>query len=277
MTDFLDDFLVRAVIAGIGIALVTGPMGCFVVWRRLAYFGETIAHSALLGIAMAVVLEIDFTIGVLVSSVVVVVLLFFIERAENLPTETLLGLLAHGGLALGLVILSFFPNMRMDLAALLFGDILAVSKRDLVVVGLGGACVMGCLIYLWRPLLAATVSTELAKTAGMNPDRVRLLFGLLMAVVIAGAVKIVGILLIVALLIIPAATVRKFALGPESMAAFAAFVGVVGVLGGLTASAFLDTPSGPSVVVVVLAVFVVTRLVNLPIGIGAGNKRYTSK
>lgn len=276
MTDLLDDFLFRAVIAGIGVALVTGPMGCFVVWRRLAYFGETVANSALLGIALAVVLEVDFTIGVLVSSVVIVVLLFFIERTENLPTETLLGLLAHGGLALGLVILSFFPNMRMDLVALLFGDILAVSKRDLVVVGLGGACVMGCLIFLWRPLLAATVSTELAETAGMKPDRVRLLFGLLMAVVIAGAVKIVGILLIVALLIIPAATVRKFALGPESMAAFAAFVGVVGVLGGLTASAFLDTPSGPSVVVVVLALFAVTRLVNPSIGVGARNRRSTS-
>ena len=276
MTDLLDDFLVRAVIAGIGIALVTGPMGCFVVWRRLAYFGETIAHSALLGIALAVVLEIDFTIGVLVSSVLIVVLLFFIERAENLPTETVLGLLAHGGLALGLVILSFFPNMRMDLESLLFGDILAVSKRDLVVVGLGGACVLGCLIFLWRPLLASTVSTELAETAGMKPRRARFLFGLLMAVLIAGAVKVVGILLIVALLIIPAATVRKFALGPESMAVFAAFVGVVGVLGGLTASAFLDTPSGPSVVVVVLALFAVTRLVNPSIGVGARNRRSTS-
>lgn len=256
-----DDFLTRAVIAGIGIALVTGPMGCFVVWRRLAYFGETIAHSALLGVALAVVVGVDYTIGVLVSSIVIVLLMLFIDRVENLPTETLLALLAHGGLALGLVILSFFPLMRVNLEALLFGDILAVSKRDLVVVAIGGACVLGCLMVLWRPLLAATVNAELAETAGMKPRLAQFLFGLLMAVVIAGAVKIVGILLIVALLILPAATARKFSFGPESMASLAAFVGVLGVIGGLSGSAYLDTPSGPSIVVVVLALFALTRLV----------------
>ncbi len=263
---FFDDFLVRSLIAGIGIALIAGPMGCFVVWRRLAYFGETIAHSALLGITIAVVFNFNFMFGVLISSVVVVVVMYYIDRSENLPTETLLGLLAHGGLATGLVVLSFFPNMRMDLEALLFGDILAVSKTDLVVIWIGGGVVFASLLILWRQLLTSTVSEDLAKVAGMRPDRANLCFGLLMAIVIAGAVKIVGILLIVALLIIPAATARKFAISPEIMAVLAGLIGVVGVIGGLGSSLYWDTPAGPSMVVTLMILFALSRVLRISYG-----------
>ena len=262
MTIF-DDFLVRSLIAGIGIALIAGPMGCFVVWRRLAYFGETIAHSALLGITVAVIFEFNFMLGVLISSIVVVVVMYYMDRSENLPTETLLGLLANGGLATGLVVLSLLPHMHMELEALLFGDILAVSKIDLVVIWLGGSAVFISLMFLWRYLLASTVSEDLAKVAGMNPERANLCYGMLMAVVIAGAVKIVGVLLIVALLIIPAATARKFASGPEVMATLAGVLGIVGVIGGLGSSIYWDTPAGPSMVVTLLFLFAVTRLFSI--------------
>ena len=260
-----DDFLIRSLIAGIGVALIAGPMGCFVVWRRLAYFGETIAHSALIGITIAVVFDFNFMLGVLISSIVVVVVMYYIDRTESLPTETLLGLLAHGGLATGLVVLSFFPNMRMDLEALLFGDILAVSRVDLLVIWIGGGAVFACLMFLWRQLLTSTVSEDLAKTAEMKPKRTNLCFGLLMAILIAGAVKIVGILLIVALLIIPAATVRKFAISPEIMAALAALTGTIGVVGGLGTSLYWDTPAGASMVVILLILFVLTRYINIPL------------
>ena len=153
----LDDFFIRALLAGLGLALVTGPAGCFVVWRRLAYFGETIAHSSLLGVALAIVLHFNVVIGILISAALVAFIIFYLDRRGTLPTDTLLGLLAHGGLALGLVILSFFPAMRLDLHALLFGDILAVSRTDLAVIWGGGAIVLGVLWWLWRPLLAATV------------------------------------------------------------------------------------------------------------------------
>ena len=255
-----DDFLVRALLAGIGLALVTGPAGCFIVWRRLAYFGETIAHSALLGVALAILIDFHLTIGIFATASVVVLAMFYLERRDTLPTDTLLGLLAHGGLALGLVILSFFPNMRVDLQALLFGDILAVSRVDLAVIWIGGALALGVLWLIWRPLLAATVSDELARVAGMNPDRARLVFGIFLAAVIAAAIKVVGVLLIVALLVIPAATARRFASSPESMAAGAAVAGIVAVAGGLLASANFDTPSGPSIVVIALALFVATRI-----------------
>ena len=256
----LDDFFVRALLAGIGLALVTGPAGCFVVWRRLAYFGETIAHSSLLGVALAIVFSFDLVIGILISAALVAFIMFHLDRRGTLPTDTLLGLLAHGGLALGLVILSFFPAMRLDLHALLFGDILAVSRMDLAVIWGGGAIVLGVLWWLWRPLLAATVNEDLATVAGLKPERARLIFGLLVAVIIAVAIKIVGILLIVALLIIPAATVRRFAPNPEWMAAGAALAGGLATVGGLYTSATWDTPSGPSIVVAALALFIVTRV-----------------
>ena len=247
-------------LAGIDLALVTGPAGCFIVWRRLAYFGETISHSALLGVALAILLDFDLPVGIFAVASVVVLAMFYLERRDTLPTDTLLGLLAHGGLAIGLVTLSFFPNMRMDLQALLFGDILAVSRTDLALIWIGGALALGVLRLIWRPLLAATVSPDLAKVAGMNPERARLVFGIFLAGVIAAAIKVVGVLLIVALLIIPAATARRFATSPELMALGAAGAGIVAVAGGLFASANFDTPSGPSIVVVALALFLVTRI-----------------
>ena len=256
----LDDFLTRALLAGIGLALVTGPAGCFVVWRRLAYFGETIAHSALLGVAFAILVDLHLVVGIFVSASAIVLVMFFLERRDTLPVDTLLGLLAHGGLALGLVILAFVPTVRFNLHGLLFGDILAVSRTDLAIVWGGGAVALAVLWWIWRPLLAATVNADLATVAGLRPERARLLFGLLMAAVIAVAIKIVGVLLIVALLVIPAATVRRFASSPENMAVGAVGAGILAVAGGLLASAQFDTPSGPSIVVVALLLFVVTRI-----------------
>lgn len=193
------------------------------------------------------------------AAVAVVLAMHFLERRDVLPTDTMLGLLSHGGLALGLVILSFFPNMRLNLHSLLFGDLLAVSRLDLAVIWIGGALALAVLCRIWRPLLAATASSDLASLAGLRPDRTRLAFGFLLAAVIAAAIKVVGVLLIVALLIIPAASVRRFAASPEAMAYGAAALGVVAVAGGLLASANLDTPTGPSIVVVALILFLITR------------------
>lgn len=256
----LDDFLMRAVLAGVGLAIVTGPAGCFIVWRRLAYFGETIAHSALLGVAFAVLIQLHLVIGIFITSTAIVVMLFFLERRDTLPVDTLLGLLSHGGLALGIVVLSFFPNVQLDLEALLFGDILAVSELDLAVIWGGGVVALGVLVWIWRPLLATTVNSDLAAVAGLKPERAQLVFGILLAAVIAAAIKIVGVLLIVALLVIPAATVRRFASSPEKMAIYAVIVGILAVAGGLYASFQVDTPTGPSIVVIALAIFVLTRI-----------------
>ena len=255
----LDDFFVRALLAGVGLALITGPTGCFIVWKRLAYFGETIAHSSLLGVSIAIITDIHLELGIFMAASLIVLILYFLEQTDTLPVDTLLGLLSHGGLALGLVVISFVPRMRIDLQALLFGDILAVSSLDLAVIWFGGAAVLGVLWWLWRPLLAATVSTDLAAVAGLRPRRAQLLFGILLAGVIAVAIKIVGVLLIVALMILPAAAVRPLVSSPERMAVGAAIVGILASVGGLYGSAEFDSPSGPTIVVVALILFMVTR------------------
>jgi len=267
----LDDFFIRAVIAGIGLALVAGPLGCFIVWRRMAYFGDTMAHSALLGVALSFLFGVDLTLGVFAVGVLVALALLLLQRQESLSTDALLGILSHSALAVGLVLVAFMSWVRVDLIGFLFGDILAVSKSDIVAIYLGGALVIGLLIRFWRPLLAATVSTELAEAEGQRPEAMRALLMILMAVVIAIAMKLVGVLLITSLLIIPAATARRISLTPEQMGAYAGFIGVIAVVGGLEASRQWDTPSGPSIVVAALVLFAISLI--LPARLRPGANR----
>ncbi|NND50121.1 MAG: hypothetical protein HKN60_07700 [Rhizobiales bacterium] len=261
----LDDFFTRALIAGIGLALVAGPLGCFVVWRRMAYFGDTMSHSALLGVALALLADIPVMAGVFAVAVAVSFALLALQDRNALPADALLGILSHSTLALGLLLVAFMTWVRIDLMSFLFGDILAVSTADITTIYLGGAAVIAILIAIWRPLLAATVSTELALAEGLHPRRARLIFMLLMAAMIAMAMKIVGIILITALLIIPAAAARRFAATPEQMAVLASVLGAVAVGSGLMASLEFDTPSGPSIVVAAFVIFLATML---PIAIG---------
>jgi len=256
----LDDFFTRALVAGIGLALTAGPLGCFIVWQRMAYFGDTMAHSALLGIALAFLLEIDLTVGVFIIAALVSLALMGLQKRGGLSADALLGILSHSALALGLVIIAFMSWVRVDLMSFLFGDILAVSKTDIAFIWVGGAAVLGILAWLWRPMLAATVSDEIALAEGMAPERTRLIFMLLMALVIAIAMKLVGVLLITSLMIIPAATARRLAVTPEQMAVLASIIGALAVTGGLFGSLKFDTPSGPSIVVAALGLFLLTMI-----------------
>lgn len=254
----LDDFFTRAIMAGIGVALVAGPLGCFIVWRRLAYFGDTLSHAALLGVALAFLFEINITVAVFAVSACVSIALLLLQKRATLSSDALLGLLAHASLAVGLVVLAFMTWIRVDLMGFLFGDILAVSKSDIAVIWLGGALVLAILIFIWRPLFAATVNLELAQAENMHPERANIIFMLLMAAVIAISMKIVGVLLITAMLIIPAAAARRFATGPEHMAVLAAVIGAASVLAGLFGSLEWDTPAGPSIVVAAMFLFIVS-------------------
>lgn len=248
-------FFIRALLAGLGVAVAAGPLGCFVVWRRLAYFGDTLAHAALLGVAIALLTELNLTLSVFVVSATVSVGLLMFQRRAALSADALLGLMSHSALALGLVALSFITWRRVDLMGLLFGDILAVSWNDVITVWVGAVGVLAVLAWIWRPLFAATVNAELAEAEGMRPGRANLIFMLLMAATIAMAMKIVGVLLITAMIIIPAASARRHARGPEQMAVMAALLGGIAVIAGLFASLHLDTPSGPSIVVAALCLF----------------------
>ncbi|MEQ9545589.1 MAG: zinc ABC transporter permease subunit ZnuB [Marinobacter sp.] len=251
----LDDFFWRALLGGLGVALVAGPLGCFVVWRRMAYFGDTLAHSALLGIALSFLISVPLNVGVIITCVVLAVALVLLSRSHTLATDTLLGILAHSALAIGLVTLSFMPDVRVDLTGLLFGDLLAMSRDDLLWIYGGALLILLLLVMLWRSLLMSTIHEELARVEGIPVERLRLVLMLMFSLVIAVAMKIVGVLLITALLIIPAATARRLARSPEHMTLLAVIFGFVAVGGGLTLSWHLDTPAGPSVVVTAFSVF----------------------
>ena len=257
----LGDYFSRALIAGVGLALVAGPLGCFVVWRRMAYFGDTMAHSALLGVALSIILSMNMTLGVFAVAALVAGALIVLQRQATLSTDALLGILSHSTLAVGLVLVGFLTTVRIDLMGFLFGDILAVSVEDIAIIYAGGAVILGLLVFGWRPLLASTVSPELAEAEGLRPEASRLLLMILMASVIAIAMKLVGVLLITSLLIIPAATARRLSTTPEIMAVVAAVLGAVAVVGGLFGSRTWDTASGPSIVVMALVVFLASLMV----------------
>ena len=255
-----DDFIVRAFAAGIGLAFITGPLGCFIVWRRLSYFGDTIAHTALLGVVIAYALDFNIIIAVFVVSCLLALSLLFLQRRTNLPDDALLGLLAHSVLAIGLVLLSILSFIRIDLMGLLFGDILSVNVTDLLFVWIGGGIVLIVLILIWRPLFAGTVNLELAKAEGLNPDLANAIFTLLIASVIAISIKIVGILLITGLLIIPASASRNLSSTPIQMVIISSIIGVASVVLGIQTSMIWNTPTGPTILTITLGVFILTLL-----------------
>lgn len=251
----MPDFLCNALIAGLALALVAGPLGSFVVWRRMAYFGDTLSHAALLGVALGLLLDVSPTLAVTVGCIVLAVLLVLLQQQQTLASDTVLGILAHSTLSLGLVTLSFMREVRLDLMGYLFGDLLAVSQSDLVWILVGSFFVLLALVFLWRPLLAITVHEELAQVEGVPVTSVRLALMTLIAVVIAVAMKIVGVLLITSLLIIPAAAAQRYARSPEQMALGASGLGALAVCMGLALSWCADTPAGPSIVVSAAALF----------------------
>ena len=253
----IDDFMLRALVAGLMVAAAAGPLGCFVIWRRMAYFGDATAHAAILGVALALAFSISIFIGTLITALAMAVLVSTLA-GRGWAMDTMLGVLAHSALALGLVAVSFLPRVRVDLTAFLFGDILTVGWSDLWLIGGGAASVLGLVLWRWSGLLTATISEELAQSSGIRPDFERLILTLALALTVASALRVVGALLIAALLIVPAAAGRVYARSPEGMAVLAVLFGWVAVTGGLVMSLNLDTPAGPSIVTAAAAIFAVS-------------------
>ncbi|CAH0525116.1 zinc ABC transporter permease subunit ZnuB [Vibrio hippocampi] len=254
------EFLLPSIIAGLGIALIAGPLGSFVVWRKMAYFGDTLAHASLMGLALGLLFDINLYLALIACCMVLAVVLVTLQKQRLVATDTLLGILAHSSLSLGLVAVSFLDNVRVDLMSYLFGDLLAVSPEDLLYIYAGVAAVLLLLTLFWRPLLSSTVNEDLAAVEGVNVDLMRLLIMVMVGLVIAVGMKFVGALIITSLLIIPAATARKYTATPKQMAVVASGIGMISVLAGLSLSWFYDTPAGPSVVISAAAIFLLSQL-----------------
>ncbi len=264
----LDDFMTRAALAGIGVALAAAPLGCFVVWRRMAYFGDATAQAAILGIALSLALDVSIFAGALLVSLLMA---WTVTRLSlrGYAIDTLLGVLAHSTLAVGLVVVSFLSGVRIDLMAYLFGDILAVSRADLAIIWGGAALVIALISWRWVPLLITTLNEELAYASGLNPNREKLILTLALGITVAVAIKVVGVLLIVAMLIIPSAAARSLARTPEVMAVVGGVIGMISAIVGLRAAYIFDTPTGPSIVCIASIFFVIFSIIG-----SVRNKRF---
>ena len=255
------DFLLLALLAGIGVALTAAPLGAFVVWQRLAYFGDTLAHASLLGVAFGLLLTINIQFTIIISCLSVAILLVLLQGQHYLPSDTLLGIISHSSLALGLVFVSIFNTGRLDLTLYLLGDILSTSQNDVIMIFIVFTVVSLLTWKFWRQLLAITVNEQIAQVEGVPVKQIRLLLLFMLALVIAVAIKVVGVLLITALLIIPAATARYLSTSPTQMVFIGGLLGCLSVCGGIAGSFLWDTPAGPSIVVCASGIFLLTILI----------------
>ncbi|WP_303819574.1 zinc ABC transporter permease subunit ZnuB [Actinobacillus minor] len=254
------DILLPAWLAGLLLSFITAPLGAFVVWRKMAYFGDTLSHSALLGVALGVFLQIDPYIAVIAMTIILALALVWLEHKTNYSVDTVLGIIAHCSLSLGVITISLLDNVRVDLMSYLFGDLLAIDFSDVIFIAVGVVFIAAILGFYWEKLLSITISPELAQIEGLKVARLRLLLMILTALTIALSMKFVGALIITSLLIIPSATARRFAKTPESMVIYAICFSVMAITGGLLLSSIEDTPAGPSVVVCAGGLFLISLL-----------------
>ncbi|WP_072371169.1 metal ABC transporter permease [Hyphomicrobium sp. NDB2Meth4] len=246
----LEPFFLRALIASLGLAVVAAPLGCFVVWQRMAYFGETVAQAGLIGVALGLALQMDVTWGVLIVALAVAALLLWFSRQKVVALDSILGLLHHAALAAGVIATSMIKGAPVDLTGFLFGDVFAVTGQDVAIILIGGAIVLAIVAWLWQPLLRLAVHEDLAAAEGVDRELVRTAFIVLLAVAIAVAMKIVGILLVMAFLVVPAVAARPLSRTPQRMVALTALIAAGSVISGLWLSATFDSPGGPSIVLI---------------------------
>ncbi len=258
----MDEFVLRALAGALILAVMMGPLGALVVWRQMAYFGDTIAHAALLGVAVSLLSAgaVPMTLAMLVVALIVALILARYARDTRFHADTLLGIIAHGTLALGVLLVAMSHSIRVDMNAYLFGDILAIDWMDVSVLAALAATILALLWWCWRALLMVAIDSAIAAVEGVNVARTHLLLTLMLATVIAVAIKLTGVLLMTALLVMPAAAARYLSHTPLQMATRAALLAMVSVSAGLFMSLKIDAPSGPAMVVCAALLFVLCGL-----------------
>ena len=249
-----DPFIIRGILAGIAVALISGLVGCFVVWRRMSYYGESIAHSSLLGVGLGILMGIGINLGVIFTCLLFGILFLWLQQSKVLSSDTLLGVLAHLALSVGVIVISM-NRVKIDIHSFLFGDILTVTQNDLWGMYLAVLVVVIIICLNWSSLLLVTIDEDLAKAEGVNPLFINLLLTSILTIVVAVSIQIIGLLLITSMLIIPAAASRRLVNSPETMAVVATVIGILSLIIGIFLSVEIDAPSGPSIVVVSAVLF----------------------
>jgi len=251
----MEDFLIKAILIGISIAIIGGVLGCFIVWKKMAYFGDSLAHSAILGVFLAILFDINLHFGVLFICVFFIIALLYLEHQHILATDTILGILAHIGLSIAIIGISLFPEHNIDLHSLLFGDILSVTYDDVLISFIASLVVLSILIYKWDNFVLMSIHKDLARSEGVPVFLYNVLFMFLVGIIVSISIQIIGVLLITSMLIIPSASSRVISTSPKMMAIISSIIGVMGVLGGISLSSLYDTPSGASVVLILSFIF----------------------
>jgi len=254
-----DPFILRGILAGLAVAMISGLVGCFVVWRRMSYYGESIAHSSLLGVGLGILMGVGINLGIVFTCLLFGILFLWLQQSKLLSSDTLLGVLAHLALSIGIIVISM-NRIKIDVHAFLFGDILAVTQNDLWGMYLAVLFVVIIICLNWSSLLLVTIDEDLAKAEGVNPLFINLLLTSILTIVVAVSIQIIGLLLITAMLIIPAATSRRLVNSPEMMAIVATLLGIISVILGIYLSVEIDAPSGPSIVVVSAVLFFLSHI-----------------
>ncbi|CAL4326378.1 zinc ABC transporter permease subunit ZnuB [Buchnera aphidicola] len=237
-------------LAGIILSLTTGPLGSFIVWRRMSSFGDTLSHSSLLALSISVALDVNSIYIVFFFISLLAIILAWLEKLLPCALETILSIISHSSLSLGIVFISLIASnsQQIDITNYLFGDLLAVTKSDLIIIIISSIIILSILFYRWNSVLLATINEELAQIDGINIFYARLTIMLMTALTISISIKFVGALLITSLLIIPPATAQHFSRSPEKMVVIAIIVSIISVTGGMFLSVFYNTPASPSIV-----------------------------
>ena len=255
----IDEFIINALVAGILVAAIAGPLGCFMVWRKMAYFGDTVSHSALMGVALGIAFDSENPLIMIATCSAVAMMLLFLQRDRRFSSDTLLGILAHSALSVGMIVISMMDHFRTDMMYYLVGDILAISEENIYTIAGVAAFAAICLFFIWRDLLSLTVHEDLAHTEGVNVARIKVAYMLLIAFLVAVALKVIGVLLITALMIIPAAAARTVSRTPLQMILFSSIAGIIAVTSGIWTSSEWDVPTGPAIVLSATIIFLSGR------------------
>jgi zinc transport system permease protein len=267
MIDWLDDFLVRSILAGLMMVSIAAPMGCLMVWQRLAFLSDTLGHAAVLGVGIGLLLEVNPMFGVLAVVILIVFSLSQVANFNNALSETTLAIISHTGLAGGLILLGVLPSNSVSLEAILFGDLLATTHSDLLMILVTTLILLVLLIRHWRPFVALSVSREIAQAEGISVRKEQFLMYMMIALLVAVLMKVMGVLLIAAMLVIPTTSARLLSQNPEQMVLFSAVFGVLSLAGGITSSFQFDWQTGPSIVLSATAFLVITLLITRQISL----------
>jgi zinc transport system permease protein len=249
MIELLDDFVLRASLAGLIMVVIAAPMGCLMVWQRLAFLSDTLGHAAVLGVGVGLLLQVQPIFGVLAVALVIVFSLSRVGNFDSALSETTLAIISHTGLAGGIILVGILPGPGVNLEAILFGDLLATSKSDLLSLLLTTSLLVVLLLRNWRAFVAVSVSREIAQAEGVEVRRVQLLM------------KVMGVLLIAAMLVIPTSSARLFSRSPEQMVLISGFYGLAALAGGMASSFHFDWQTGPAIVLSATLLLLLTLVV----------------